>query len=362
LVYVRSGTLFAVPFDLDKLEVQGLAVPVLEQVAYSDLNGAAQFDVSRNGTLIYTSGAGGLGQMNIQWMEEGGRTTPLLSKPGLYLWPDVSPDGTRLALTVVEEDGPRVAVYHPARDTLQPIAFDGGSASGPIWTPDGQFLLFWAEGGIYSVRPDGGRAELFSQAKGLRYPVSFPRDGKMLAFIQQSSPGVFRPWIMPIDYSGGRIQAGAAELLVNAPGNTFYPRLSPDGRWLAEGSSRSGTFEVYVQAYPDTGASWKVSEAGGTAPFWSANGRELFFRTLDHRIMVASYSINGRIFAADKPRLWSAKPMADTGNFPNFDLAPDGRRFAVLMPVEEPNGRNLVTFRMNFFEEIRRRLARAGAQ
>jgi serine/threonine-protein kinase len=46
LVYVNSGTLFAVPFDLDRLEVHGTPSPVLQDIAISAVNASAQLEPS----------------------------------------------------------------------------------------------------------------------------------------------------------------------------------------------------------------------------------------------------------------------------------------------------------------------------
>jgi hypothetical protein len=95
-------------------------------------------------------------------------------------------------------------------------------------------------------------------------------------------------------------------------------------------------------------------------PTWSRNGRELFYRTDDQRLMVVSYRVDGGTFAAEKPRIWSGEPLANTGLALNFDLAPDGKRVVVLMPAESPEPREMqshVKIGVNFFEEIRRRLA-----
>jgi eukaryotic-like serine/threonine-protein kinase len=88
---------------------------------------------------------------------------------------------------------------------------------------------------------------------------------------------------------------------------------SPDGRWLAYASDESGAYQVHVRAFPDKGGKWQISNNGGLYPVFSRNGRELFFRTEDNRIMVAAYTGKGDSFVADKPRVWSEKKMGDTG-------------------------------------------------
>jgi eukaryotic-like serine/threonine-protein kinase len=124
-------------------------------------------------------------------------------------------------------------------------------------------------------------------------------------------------------------------------------------------SDESGTFQVNVRAFPDKGGKWQVSNTGGEFPEWSRGGRELFFRNLDSQIMVASYSVKGDSFVADKPRLWSEKRLPKVGFNPTYDLAPDGKRIAALMPAEgqdDQKAQNHFIFLQNFFDELRRRV------
>jgi len=108
------------------------------------------------------------------------------------------------------------------------------------------------------------------------------------------------------------------------------PAFSPDGRWLAYEGSESGSYEVYVRPFPGPGGKWQISTGGGVLPKWSRNGRELFYRTLDSKIMVVSYTAAGDSFHAISPAL-VARPVHRTRAVQlNFDLYPDGKRFAVL--------------------------------
>jgi len=369
LLYLHGGTLFAVAFDLQKLELRGQPVSVLEEVAYSNLNGGGQIDVAANGTLIYTSGAGGLGKTTVQWVEAGGKATPLLSKPGVYVWPRLSPAGDLLLVTVVEEGDPHIAIYDPRRDKLTTMG-DALSSLGAIWTPDSRNLLFGSPHGIMWARADGANTpQPLTKGTLLQHPWSMPNNGSMLALIEQVPQAGFQIRTVPIKMEGGQMQAGTTEpfQVGRSPGVTptsYYPTFSPSGKWIAYDSNESGRAEVYVRAFPSSpsGSAWKISDGGGTLPVWSSNGRELFYKNLDQRIRVVTYRVEGDSFAAEKPRLWSDKPLADTGTFPNYDLAPDGKRIAALMPVEDPTGRNRVTFLMNFTSEIERRLQRASTK
>jgi serine/threonine-protein kinase len=118
LVYTNKGTLFAIPFDLERLETRGTAVPVLDDVAYAALTSRApQFAVSPSGALVYRKGIGAASAITtVQWLDSTGKKQPLWDKPGVYLDPRLSPDGKRLALTVTEGSNDDIWVYDQQRD------------------------------------------------------------------------------------------------------------------------------------------------------------------------------------------------------------------------------------------------------
>ena len=140
------------------------------------------------------------------------------------------------------------------------------------------------------------------------------------------------------------------------------PAFSPDGRWVTYYSNESGRYEVYVRPFPGPGGKWQISTGGGRFPSWSPNGKELFYRTLDSRIMVVTYSVEGDSFRAGRPRPWSEGQFTERGSPQNFDLHPDGKRFAVLKAPEdsEQTGPTHVKLILNWFDEVRRRVASAG--
>ncbi len=154
LVYVNGGTLFAVPFDLDRLEARGTPVPVLEEVAYSFQSGFAQLDFSRTGTLLYRTGGALGGRVTVQWMDSTGKTLPLLAKPGFYLRPRLSPDGGRLALNITEGANQDIWVYDWQRSGMTRLTFDGASGN-QVWSPDGRYIIFGGKRGIFWTRSDG---------------------------------------------------------------------------------------------------------------------------------------------------------------------------------------------------------------
>jgi len=358
LMYVNRGVLFAESFDLDKLEVNGTPVPILDGIG-STPSGAVELDVSNEGTLVYRSTGGGM--LTVQWMDSSGKLEPLIAKPGIYGRPSLSPDGDRLAVEINTSAGAEIFVYEPRRDSMSKLTF-GGQSAGPIWSPDGSYIVYQNAGGMGWIRSNGGGAQPLIKGTGLLYPWSFSPDGKRLSYMQ-SGKGGYDLWTVTIegDLASG-IRAGKPESFLASDFDDRAPTFSPDGRWLAYSSNENGTFEIYVRAFPDNGAKWQVSSGGGTYPRWSRTGHDLVFETADAQMMVASYSIKNDSFVPEKPRSWSPKPLVNLVNsVKNFDLAPDGKRIAALMPMEtseEAGVQSHVKFLINFFDELERRVPR----
>jgi len=361
LLYANRGTLFAVPFDLGALEVRGAPTLVLNQVAYSTITGGAGFDASQNGTLVYVSARGG--SVTVQWLESDGKTRALVPKPGDYGRPSISPDGGRLAMEVMDGSSQDIWVYDLGRDTMTRMTFDGKVNQGPTWSPDGRYIVFGDREGLSWTRADGaGKPQSLVRTKSpTTFPWSFTPDGKRLAYNELDTAETGNDlWTLPLESDGAGLRAGKPEAYLQTPFDKRHPSFSADGRWLAYASNESGDFQVYVRAFPDKGGQWQISSAGGAYPMWSRSGRQLFFESLENRIMVAGYTVQGDSFVPDKPRLWSDKALVNTVNSSkNVDLAPDGKRIVAVMPAEGPEAqqsRNHLVFLENFFDELRRRV------
>ena len=132
--------------------------------------------------------------------------------------------------------------------------------------------------------------------------------------------------------------------------------FSPDGRWLAYDSNETGDYEIYVRPFPGPGGKWQVSTGGGRYPKWSRTSKDLFYRTPDSKIMVTSNSVSGESFSPGNPQLWSPGQFTERLGSMNFDLHPDGKRFAVLKtPADNEISPSKVTFVFNFLDELRRK-------
>jgi serine/threonine protein kinase/Tol biopolymer transport system component len=366
MVYMHEGTLFAVPFDLKRLEVTGQPAPILEGVLTDPIYASAQFSFSDTGSLVYIAGRSGGRDVSIYWMDREGRFTPLRETPGEYRNPAFSPDGKRLAMDIGDSKRRDIWVYEWGRDTLTRLTFAGEYNAFPVWTPDGERIVYSSQekGGAYNlwwIRADGaGAPQRLTEAKDAQYAPSWRPDGKFLAFYELNPSTNFDVMTMPIEGSEkSGWKPGEPKPFVNSAFIEVEPAFSPDGRWLAYQSNESGSFEVYVRPFPGPGGKWQVSTGGGVYPKWSRNGKELFYRTVDSKIMAVTYTASGDSFHANKPQLWSPGQFTERGNGNyNFDPHPDGKRFAVLKTpgTEQVVAVNKVSFIFNFYDEIRRKV------
>jgi len=229
----------------------------------------------------------------------------------------------------------------------------------PLWTPDGNGIVFSSSNGsrynsMYWVRADGsGEAQPLAGDQEEGVPRSFSPGGKQLAFDKLNEI-----WTAPVEGDSGHPHVGAGTRFLDSATPAPEAQFSPDGRWMAYVSAELGTADVFVQPFPGPGGKWQISTGGGRFPIWSRNGRELFFLGPDQRIRVTDYTASGNSFSPGTPRVWSDKRVADLGVNSAYDLAPDGKRFAVILDAEQTGDSKpatSITVLVNFIDELRRR-------
>jgi serine/threonine-protein kinase len=360
LTYVNQGTLFAVPFDHNRIApASATPIPVFSDVAYSSTFGFAQFDVSNTGTFVFRRSAA-RGQIVPTWIEPSGEAQPLRLKPGDYTFPRLSADATRLAFALAEGGVTNIWVtdVHGGRT----VRLNTGAAEfSPTWSADGRLLVLGSRNGLSWIDAAGSnQARPLTMSNTLQVPWSFSSDGTRLAFHELSPSTGFDLWTVAITRTEGGLVAGQPAPFLRTPAYETYPTFSPDGRWIAYGSGAYGRWDVYVRPFPDDGrGEVRISDAGGRIPYWMPNGREVIYRTDDQRLMVVAYSVKNGSFVVERPRPWLAAALADTGVISNFDVDPTGGRVLALMPAgtRDQQSPNHVTIRLNAANEVRRRLA-----
>jgi serine/threonine-protein kinase len=358
LVYVHQGVLFGASFDPSRMEVRGPPVPLVQDIAANPATGGGQFDFSSTGTFVYAAGKRAPQARQVEWMDSSGKMLPLLTTPSAYAAHRLSPDGKKLAYI----DGADIYVYDTERDTTSRLTVTG-HAGAPVWSPDARHILFDSTEKGFSffwIRSDGaGEPQQILASPNLIVPWSFSQNGR-LAFREQNAKSGSDLWTLPLDLTDpDHPKPGQPEPFLRTPNDEMGPQFSPNGRWIAYRSNESGNDEIYVRPFPNAGGGrWQISSGGALYAFWSNNGHELFYETLDNRIMVADYSVDGGSFVPGKPRLWADRELFYAGGS-NLDMAPDGKRFAVLALPDTPPGEKgtvHVTMLFNFFDELKRRI------
>jgi Tol biopolymer transport system component len=351
LLFNRQGTLLAQPFDSRRLELAGEAVPVAEGIASNASSGGATFSASENGVLAYRRGDGSA-QRTLVWVSRDGTERPVAAPPRNYQQPRLSPDERRLALQI-DEGGAYIWLYDLARETLTRLTFDRNQNETPLWTRDGSRVVFYApENGplnLYWQLADGtGQPERLLASQVNHVPMSWSPDGSLLAFTQATFGRDI--WVLSL-------ADRKARPFLQTPSIEGGAQFSPDGRWMAYVSDESGRAEIYVQPYPGPGGKWQISADGGTEPMWNPNGRELFYRSGNHKMMAVDVTLQPS-FSAGAPRLLFERqyvftPLPQT--FPYYDVSRDGQRF--LMVKESAAGASeQIHVVVNWIEDLRRRL------
>jgi len=358
LAWVNDGTLFVAPFDVERVELLGEPVPMLQGIAASTSEGAGQFSVASNGLLIYVGGDAGLPQYPIVRVDREGRSRPLWDEGATYAHPRLSPDGSKLAVSVLRDDNVDVWVYDLEREVATRLTFDENYDADEVWSPDGEYLAFTSSrdgvGNVFLKRADGsGELEKLTSQETSFWPSSWSADGRYLAGVAVGNG--LDVWILPVG------DGGELEPFETSPFAELEPNFSPNGRWIAYTSNESGRYEIYVRTFPAGQGKWQISDGGGGDPRWSRDGTELFFRT-DEGMMVAPVEIGGRSFRAGKPRLlFSGDYRGGTSglaiggySFASYDVAADGRSFIMFPHADEARNAGHATLVTGWLAELAR--------
>ena len=359
LVYAAAGTLRAVAFDLARLETHGTPVPVVPDVMTTRYGGV-DAAVAADGTLAYVSG--GVADVgaprSLVWVDRQGRETAIPAPPRAYVFPRLSPDGTRIAVLAQDRESD-IWLWDLGRTTLTQATFEPGFDGFPVWTPDGRRVIFTSDraGGrnLFWQAADGtGAVEQLSESPNTQAPVDVSPDGRRLIFNETFSKT--SDDVMQMTLDGTR----RVTPLVQSPFAERNGVLSPDGRWLAYEANDSGRFDIYVRPFPEVNSGhWLVSTAGGTRPLWARSGQELFYVSPTGALMRVGVE-RGPSWAATTPTLQVKEGYLMDLRFTHgraYDIAPDGQRFLM---IKQGSGadqaaapRSLIVV-LNWTEELKR--------
>ena len=330
LIFARAGSLYAVALDPETLETSGSPTLVLQGVSTSVASGAVHFGVSATGSLAFIPGDLDTGMREILWIDRDGVVSAMGPEPGPHLAAQLSPDNRKVAIVSGTGQNNDLWIYDLERDTMSRLTFEG-SVLDPVWTPDGKHVAYSttqerSEADVYWKIADGSmEAEPLWVAEQQGIPMSFSPDGRYLLIDRLEGTAASDIWYLDMEDRAEPIAWLAT------PADEYQARFSPDSRWIAYASDETGQLEVYVRPFPGPGGRWQISSGGGSEPYWSSDGREIFFRNqgVIHRVVVDSNDS----FSAGR-----AEPLVEGGVDPPYDHtfspAADGQRFLILKNAE----------------------------
>jgi Tol biopolymer transport system component len=342
LVFARDDALFAAPFDLSVLDLTGPPVRFLDAIQTSTSH--THFSLDHAGTLAYISLETGGDRRLLRVDRQGGRT-PFAPQQAAFSHPRISPDARHVVVQVAGE----FWLYDVERGSRTRLQARG---SRPIWMPDGRSILFHSEGRLYTAPLNDSTepALLLEPERGFAFPLAWSRDGQVLIYSNPvpGTDGSRDVWMLP--------HGGKPNGFLTSPRDERSAMFSPDGQWVVyaakEGSREE---EVYVQPYPGPGVRLVVSQGGGIEPVWSPTGREIFYRSVDGRRLMAVDVQTKPVFSVGTPRVLFEGPYPlGTSFWSDYDVFPDGREF--LMIAADDVGAEQLHVAINWIAEVRRRL------
>ncbi|MBI3047422.1 MAG: protein kinase [Acidobacteria bacterium] len=328
LVYGAGSGLWAVRFNRQRMEVAGSPVPVIDGVV-TTTTGAVDASISNDGTLVYAPRVGAdTPRMRLLWVDRQGRAEPLAVAPRAYLSPRLSPDGTKVVVTVSPGPEGGLWILDLTRQAESRFTTAGGNA---IWTPDGRRLVWSSAREVFWQAADGtGATERLADANAslaVAAPYAVSPDGSRLVLRGDGAgTGVD---LMVLTLTGER----RLTPLIQTRFDERNADISPDGRWLTYESNESGQPEIYVRPFPAVDAGrWQASTTGGRWPLWSRDGRELFFRTLEGALLrVPVETADTSLKLGTPTRLLAARYYTGSAFGPRpYDVSPDGQRFLTM--------------------------------
>jgi eukaryotic-like serine/threonine-protein kinase len=340
LVFFRDGALLGVPFDVDRLEMTGPIVRVLENLAVGTTMDAPFAALSNAGSLAYAPSDAGT--TRLVWVSHQGVEQPITDTARRYQYPRLASDGRR---TVVAAAGD-LWIQDIARATFTRLTSEQtvGNAF-PVWTPDGTRVLFRTLTGMYWIAADGsGHPQAIAGSLSGDLPCSVSADGDTLAFMRQHAQTSRDIYVLSLR---GQSQPRP---VVSTPAYEGGAQFSPDGHWMAYASDESGQMQVYVRPFPGPDRRWPVSTQGGTQPLWNRNGKEIFYR-IGNKMMVVDVSAGVDLTLSQPRQLFEQRYVFQNVSVANYDVSPDGQRF-VMIKDEAGSGRLNVV--LNWTEELKR--------
>jgi serine/threonine-protein kinase len=361
LVYAFDDVLYAVPFDLTKMEPMGGQVPIVAGVRRAinpaSTTSTANYAVSDNGTLVYVKGSRST-DLILALVERGGAVQRLSLPPKPYINPSLSPDEKKIVVETEERAGNVIWLYDlGGASDMRQLTLKGTNGY-PIWAPDSRRIAFASDQdggmGIYTQSIDGTStpARLTAPEKGVEHrPESWSPDGKTLSFsiVRGSESGV---WTVSVD-------TGVTQVFADEPGSIQRgSAFSADGKWIAYHSQEAGgRSDVYAKAFPG-GPKKRITHDGRVFAIWPWRGTDLIYSSFGgtSQLYARTISLKDGVAFGHEQLLSLPTQFINTGSNRNYDVSSDGKRFLMILPANEATSRPQIHIVLNWFEELKQKV------
>jgi Tol biopolymer transport system component len=292
------------------------------------------FSASANGLLIYDAHADRQ-RSQLLWVDRHGKPLTVLAQLDNVSIPSLSPDETRIVVARKDLATNNNDLWLTDARGGSPVrfTFDPGSDILGLWSPDGQRIV-WSStrNGSFDLYEkevsSTGQDTLLLRSEEPKFPLDWSRDGGSLLFRQIGPQTGHDIYVLPTN--GERKPFAYLRTPAMENGGAF----SPDGRWIAYNSDESGPYEVYIERFPTHGGKRQISPTGGSGARWRADGKELYYHSLDGTLMAVSVTGDGATLTTGTPAPLFAFRAAGTMTVPSYAVTRDGQRFLLSAIVE----------------------------
>ena len=352
LLFSRGTVLTGQSFDARTLKLSGEPFPVTEQIGVNYSNSYSNVSVSQNGAMVFLRGD--VLNRRLVWFDRSGKQQETVGPPGEVNDIVLARDGKRLAMQRIDGGNSDIWLMVLARGVPSRFTFDAAIDDNPVWSPDGNQIVFSSGAAnadvninLYRRVSNGvGTPELLLKSDLTKEATDWSSDGRFVVFQLYDPKTSSDIWVLPL-FSDGKPYPFLQTEFEEAEG--FF---SPDGHWLACTSNESGRAEVYVQTFPQTGGKWLISSGGGAQPHWRSDGNELFYVAPDRTLM--SVDVNAAAtFETSAPKPLFATQVSAYNSPNRYVVSVDGQRFLVNSPAGEVN-QTPITVVLNWTSGLKR--------
>jgi serine/threonine protein kinase len=346
MLFVREQTLMVQQFDDKNLELVDEPVPVADQVASFSGFGLTLgfFSASKNGILVYRDSGNEVwttASQELIWVDRQGKKIQSAAPLGQYGNFRLSSDEKRIVFDRGDTTNlSDIWVLDLIRGVPSRLTFDPGVDNLPIWTPDGLRVLFPSNRNgsfdLYIKNATGAGQEeiLIKMGTITGWATNWSRDGSFVLYQIPGDKTGQDLWIAP--QSDDQEPFPYLQSQFNEQAGAF----SPDGKWVAYVSNETGRNEVYVQSFPLSSEKFQISNGGGSEPYWSEDGTELFYVASDRNLMATPIKLSPT-FEPGLPKLLLPVPAKASQH--SYAVSGDSQRFLIVNPSTEEEPAQPVT-------------------